>query len=151
MQWRRWRSRPFPGASAPAKKKRKNKKKKKTGAAPAVRPVDVYKQNVADEESYSSSDEDSYSEGEDEGTSGYKKGESFSVRALECFPHVGVAGGYHPVKVGDVYKGTYTVVEKLGWGHFSTVWLCHDRCEQRFLPGYLRNRHMAAKRTMWSR
>lgn len=31
------------------------------------------------------------------------------------------------MKVGDVYKGQYTVLEKLGWGHFSTVWLCHDR------------------------
>ncbi|KAJ2632365.1 serine/threonine protein kinase, CMGC, partial [Coemansia sp. RSA 1694] len=37
-------------------------------------------------------------------------------------------GGYHPVKIGDVYKGEqYKVVRKLGWGHFSTVWLAHDR------------------------
>ncbi|KAJ2894896.1 serine/threonine protein kinase, CMGC [Coemansia aciculifera] len=37
-------------------------------------------------------------------------------------------GGYHPVKIGDVYKGDqYKVVRKLGWGHFSTVWLAHDR------------------------
>ncbi|KAJ3334092.1 serine/threonine protein kinase, CMGC group [Gonapodya sp. JEL0774] len=36
-------------------------------------------------------------------------------------------GGYHPVKVGDVYgDGRYTVVRKLGWGHFSTVWLARD-------------------------
>lgn len=33
-------------------------------------------------------------------------------------------GGYHPVHVGDRFKnGTYTVLRKLGWGHFSTVWL----------------------------
>lgn len=83
----RWCSRPLPGGSAPAKKKRKNKKKKKTGAVPTVKPVDVYKQNVADEDSYSSSDEDSYTEGEDEGTSGYKKGEFGSMRSVECFPH----------------------------------------------------------------
>jgi serine/threonine-protein kinase SRPK3 len=36
-------------------------------------------------------------------------------------------GGYHPVQVGEQYKdGKYTVVRKLGWGHFSTVWLSRD-------------------------
>ncbi|KAJ2744375.1 serine/threonine protein kinase, CMGC [Coemansia sp. BCRC 34301] len=36
-------------------------------------------------------------------------------------------GGYHPVKIGDTYKGEqYKVVRKLGWGHFSTVWLAYD-------------------------
>uniref|UniRef100_A0A915LCZ0 non-specific serine/threonine protein kinase n=1 Tax=Meloidogyne javanica TaxID=6303 RepID=A0A915LCZ0_MELJA len=34
-------------------------------------------------------------------------------------------GGYHPVRIGDVFKnGRYHVIRKLGWGHFSTVWLC---------------------------
>ncbi|KAK1020259.1 serine/threonine protein kinase, CMGC, partial [Friedmanniomyces endolithicus] len=36
-------------------------------------------------------------------------------------------GGYHPVQVGELYKeGKYTIVRKLGWGHFSTVWLSKD-------------------------
>lgn len=35
-------------------------------------------------------------------------------------------GGYHPVNVGDVYNGRYSVLEKLGWGHFSTVWMVRD-------------------------
>ncbi len=36
-------------------------------------------------------------------------------------------GGYHPVHVGETYKdGKYTIVRKLGWGHFSTVWLSKD-------------------------
>lgn len=36
-------------------------------------------------------------------------------------------GGYHPVRVGEKFKnGQYTVLQKLGWGHFSTVWLVHD-------------------------
>lgn len=36
-------------------------------------------------------------------------------------------GGYHPVTVGEQYKdGKYTIVRKLGWGHFSTVWLSKD-------------------------
>lgn len=38
-----------------------------------------------------------------------------------------VKGGYHPVHAGEQYKdGKYTVVRKLGWGHFSTVWLSKD-------------------------
>ncbi|KAJ1789937.1 serine/threonine protein kinase, CMGC [Coemansia sp. RSA 2523] len=36
-------------------------------------------------------------------------------------------GGYHPVKIGDSFKAErYKVVRKLGWGHFSTVWLAYD-------------------------
>ena len=36
-------------------------------------------------------------------------------------------GGYHPVTVGELFKdGKYTVIRKLGWGHFSTVWLSRD-------------------------
>ncbi|KAF1334761.1 Cmgc/srpk protein kinase, partial [Globisporangium splendens] len=36
-------------------------------------------------------------------------------------------GGYHPVQVGQVYKSRFQVLEKLGWGHFSTVWKCLDK------------------------
>ncbi|KAI5782770.1 kinase-like domain-containing protein [Geopyxis carbonaria] len=36
-------------------------------------------------------------------------------------------GGYHPVQVGETFKsGRYEVIRKLGWGHFSTVWLSRD-------------------------
>jgi len=36
-------------------------------------------------------------------------------------------GGYHPVTIGEEFKsGRYTIVRKLGWGHFSTVWLSRD-------------------------
>ncbi|KAJ7267646.1 kinase-like domain-containing protein [Mycena haematopus] len=36
-------------------------------------------------------------------------------------------GGYHPVKIGDAFSDDrYVVVRKLGWGHFSTVWLTWD-------------------------
>lgn len=36
-------------------------------------------------------------------------------------------GGYHPVQIGEKFKdGKYVVVRKLGWGHFSTVWLSRD-------------------------
>merc|ERR1711990_1106565 len=42
-------------------------------------------------------------------------------------------GGYHPVKVGDLYHNRYHVIRKLGWGHFSTVWLCWDLTEKKFV------------------
>lgn len=46
---------------------------------------------------------------EDEGTDDYRR------------------GGYHAVRIGDTFKGgRYVVQSKLGWGHFSTVWLAWD-------------------------
>ena len=46
---------------------------------------------------------------EDEGTDDYRR------------------GGYHAVRPGDTFKhGAYVVQSKLGWGHFSTVWLAWD-------------------------
>ena len=56
-----------------------------------------------------SSDEDYSDDGGDEGDEGYRP------------------GGYHPVNIGERYNGRYTVLEKLGWGHFSTVWMVHDK------------------------
>ncbi|KAI0927812.1 hypothetical protein AcW1_005233 [Taiwanofungus camphoratus] len=48
-----------------------------------------------------------------------------------------VKGGYHPVHIGDTFSdGRYVVVRKLGWGHFSTVWLAKDT---------KMNRHVALK------
>ncbi|CAI4050118.1 hypothetical protein SUVZ_13G3480 [Saccharomyces uvarum] len=36
-------------------------------------------------------------------------------------------GGYHPAFKGEPYKDSrYILVRKLGWGHFSTVWLAKD-------------------------
>ncbi|CAD8211168.1 unnamed protein product [Paramecium pentaurelia] len=36
--------------------------------------------------------------------------------------------GYHPVSIGDKFhNGRFQVIQKLGWGHFSTVWLAHDK------------------------
>lgn len=42
-------------------------------------------------------------------------------------------GGYHPVKIGDLFMNRYHVTRKLGWGHFSTVWLCWDLEEKRYV------------------
>lgn len=47
-------------------------------------------------------------------------------------------GGYHPVYVGELYKDNrYLIVRKLGWGHFSTVWLAKDTQNH--------NKHVAMK------
>eukprot|EP00746_Dinoflagellata_sp_MGD_P146715 gnl/MRDRNA2_/MRDRNA2_79150_c0_seq1.p1 gnl/MRDRNA2_/MRDRNA2_79150_c0~~gnl/MRDRNA2_/MRDRNA2_79150_c0_seq1.p1 ORF type:complete len:293 (-),score=47.52 gnl/MRDRNA2_/MRDRNA2_79150_c0_seq1:222-1100(-) len=54
------------------------------------------------------SEQEDYTESDDEGADGYRK------------------GGYHQVTVGEVYNHRYKVLAKLGWGHFSTVWLCQD-------------------------
>ena len=35
-------------------------------------------------------------------------------------------GGYHPVHVGEILLDRYIIIQKLGWGHFSTVWLTKD-------------------------
>ncbi|CAL0321959.1 unnamed protein product [Lupinus luteus] len=43
-------------------------------------------------------------------------------------------GGYHAVRIGDTYKnGCYVVQSKLGWGHFSTVWLAWDTQKSRYV------------------
>ncbi|XP_053144445.1 SRSF protein kinase 1-like isoform X1 [Hemicordylus capensis] len=36
------------------------------------------------------------------------------------------AEGYYPVRKGEMFSGRYHVVQNLGCGYFSTVWLCQD-------------------------
>jgi serine/threonine protein kinase len=38
-----------------------------------------------------------------------------------------------PIHLGDILQSRYRVVRKLGWGHFSTVWLCKDLDEDRYV------------------
>jgi serine/threonine-protein kinase SRPK3 len=53
---------------------------------------------------------------EDEGTEDYRR------------------GGYHAVEIGDSFKhGRYVVQSKLGWGHFSTVWLAWDTQKSKYV------------------
>ena len=35
-------------------------------------------------------------------------------------------GGDHPMHVGEILIERYVIIQKLGWGHFSTVWLAKD-------------------------
>ena len=41
-------------------------------------------------------------------------------------------GGYHRVHIGEVFNSRYVAVEKLGWGHFSTVWRVWDTVERTY-------------------
>ena len=34
--------------------------------------------------------------------------------------------GYHPVHIGEILLGRYIIMQKLGYGHFSTAWLALD-------------------------
>lgn len=36
-------------------------------------------------------------------------------------------GGYYPVMIGDVLHNRYQIVDKLGFGGYSTVWLAQDK------------------------
>ncbi|GLJ05217.1 hypothetical protein SUGI_0013940 [Cryptomeria japonica] len=64
----------------------------------------------------SQSESSDYSLSEDEGIDDYRR------------------GGYHAVRIGDSFNGgRYVVQSKLGWGHFSTVWLAWDTKDNRYV------------------
>ncbi|KAK6512508.1 hypothetical protein TWF481_001392 [Arthrobotrys musiformis] len=45
-----------------------------------------------------------------------------------------VPGGFHPVSLDDKFNsGKYTVLRKLGYGRFSTVWLARDSEAEKFV------------------
>ncbi|GLA12639.1 hypothetical protein AnigIFM62618_008589 [Aspergillus niger] len=46
-----------------------------------------------------------------------------------------VPGGYHPIMVGDLLHNRYCIVDKLGSGGYSTVWLAHDTVIKRAILG----------------
>lgn len=42
-------------------------------------------------------------------------------------------GGYHPVAIGEVLDERYRIVDKLGSGGYSTVWLARDTTANRYV------------------
>ncbi|CCF56623.1 hypothetical protein KAFR_0B03270 [Kazachstania africana CBS 2517] len=77
--------------------------------------------------------------GETEGTTGdyddddYSSCDEKNEESLKDYK----PGGYHPAFKGEKYKNDrYVLVRKLGWGHFSTVWLAKDALD---------NSHVAVK------
>ncbi|KAL2849697.1 kinase-like domain-containing protein [Aspergillus pseudodeflectus] len=43
------------------------------------------------------------------------------------------SGGYHPVRIGDHLDNRYEIVQKLGYGSYSTIWLARDRTLNQFV------------------
>lgn len=74
------------------------------------KPVKALRDNVPVEQLFADSDQS-----EDEGIADYK------------------IGGYHPVHLGEVLINRYVILQKLGWGHFSTVWLARDTAYDSFV------------------
>lgn len=54
------------------------------------------------------------------------------ISGAECADGYEV-GGYHPVSIGDVLQQRYHIVDKLGYGGYSTVWLAHDDDASRYV------------------
>jgi len=116
-------------AAIQAKKKRKQPKKSKTvgeggqggaGGKDRDRPARETRQEQEQSRSFEEEDEEEEEilgsdDDEQEAPGDYQK------------------GGYHPVKIGDLFHNRYHVIRKLGWGHFSTVWLCWDLTEKKFV------------------
>lgn len=42
-------------------------------------------------------------------------------------------GGYHPVAIDDLLHSRYRVIDKLGYGGYSTIWLARDEKVNRFV------------------
>lgn len=119
------------GEEGKKKRKKRNKKKKKKTGADSISEVSLNDQSMSDLSQSNSTkpgnsrknngldftplkqkiddtffdDQDS---SEDEGMPDYK------------------IGGYHPIHVGEILMDRYIIIQKLGWGHFSTVWLTKD-------------------------
>ncbi|KAI2291992.1 hypothetical protein LOZ07_004841 [Ophidiomyces ophidiicola] len=54
----------------------------------------------------------------------------FDVENLERY----TPGGFHPTLIGDTFcGGRYTIVHKLGFGGYSTIWLARDRPNRRYV------------------
>ncbi|KAI1483538.1 kinase-like protein [Daldinia eschscholtzii] len=42
-------------------------------------------------------------------------------------------GGYHPITIGDTLGGQYCIVDKLGFGGYSTVWLAYNDSSKHYV------------------
>ncbi|KAM3496201.1 hypothetical protein MY3957_000658 [Beauveria namnaoensis] len=42
-------------------------------------------------------------------------------------------GGYHPITIGDILNKRYTIVDKLGYGGYSTVWVARDMQQEKYI------------------
>lgn len=75
----------------------------------------LHTKKVKKYQSSESEDSEDYSDTENESEKDYK------------------VGGYHRVTIGETYNNRFIVLSKLGWGYFSTVWLCYDKNNENFV------------------
>lgn len=72
----------------------------------------------------------------------------FSTKSLESTPEPSIEyhwvdgaerlemyepGGYHPVMIDDLLHNRYRIVDKLGYGGYSTIWLAQDETAKRYV------------------
>jgi len=103
-------------------KKRRSKAKRKVGGARKTQLQNKSAPSSAADEAYANEGSPS----EDEEGSDTDEEEQEDVKDY-CH------GGYHVVNIGDLFQGRYHVIRKLGWGHFSTVWLAWDLTDKSFV------------------
>lgn len=80
--------------------------------------------------------------------------ETFPVAETTYFDEEDVCdyrfGGYHPVRLGDVYNDRYKIVRKLGYGQHSMVWLVLDlRTERHVALKILTSRCYGGKKEVY--
>ncbi|KAI1260755.1 serine/threonine protein kinase [Xylariaceae sp. FL1019] len=66
--------------------------------------------------------------GEDKEQTEHTAGQNSQVNQakIEEGPDVYCPGGFHPVYIGDVFNDRYEVLNKIGYGVYSTVWIVED-------------------------
>lgn len=112
--------------NVPSKKNSIKKKKKTVGLnnkKENVKKKSALKSKKSDEKDSFSKQFDDFEESADNNSSCEEDYSDDCEEGYEGYKY----GGYHPVNIGDKFNARYTVVEKLGWGHFSTVWMSFDK------------------------
>jgi hypothetical protein len=108
------------GGAGDKKKKKKNKKKAKKGAASGA---DGTMSQISNDKNNCNPNEETFVPLKDKLNSSFFEDQDSSED--EGMPDYKI-GGYHPVHVGEIMLDRYVIIQKLGWGHFSTVWLTKD-------------------------
>lgn len=54
------------------------------------------------------------------------------IDGVECL-EIYEPGGYHPVMINDILHKRYRIVDKLGYGGYSTIWLARDEASKRYV------------------
>lgn len=67
----------------------------------------------------------------EDSTKNYRHGYNW-IRGVETLERY-EPGGFHPVIIGNVLHDRYYIVDKLGFGGYSTVWLARDMHQQEYV------------------